>query len=209
MEKTNIELLQEYAKSSKRNITIKEMTYPKANGFVHNFIRYKRTAFTPINALERSFLLWFYDYHVPVAYDAVYCGIFIPISIPKEVKIYIRSKTIIHKLQLFGRSKYLKTGSSSFDSKVLITTNNSHETKKLLSKSKIQKAILKALSLDPALCVSVNEKDVDFVPQLKGESYISILRPGFWYVEKKEIESLFRAAETLETYLSETSSEIS
>lgn len=209
MEKTNIELLQDYAKSSKRNITIKEMAYPEPKGLVHKFIKYKRTAFTPVNDLKKSYLVWFYDYHVPVAEDSVYCGAFIPISIPKEVKIHIRNKTIVHKLRLFGRSKYLKTGSSSFDSKVLISTNNTQEAKKILSKSKIQKIILKALSLDPALCVSVNEKDVAFVPQLKGQSYISILRPGFWYVEKKEIESLFRAAETLETYLSEASSNIS
>ncbi|NPD48039.1 MULTISPECIES: hypothetical protein [unclassified Lentimicrobium] len=205
MEKTNIEILQDYAKSSKREITIKETPYPKPKG-IRRIIKYKRTAFTPLNPSEESFLLWFYDYHTPTIELSTYCGTFIPISISKEVKIHIRSKTILHKLQLFGRSKHLKTGSKSFDSKVLITTNHAQEAKKLLSKNKIQKAILKALSLDPAMCISVNEKDIDFVSQLKNKSYISILRPGFWYVEKKEIESLIRVSESLENYLFETSS---
>lgn len=205
MEKTNIELLQDYAKSSKREITIKETAYPKPKG-IRKFIKYKRTAYTPLNKAEQSFLLWFYDYHTPIVELSTYCGTFIPISISKEVQIHIRSKTIFHKLQLFGRSKYLKTGSKSFDSKVLITTNQTQEAKKLLSKNKIQKTILKALSLDPAMCISVNEKDLGFVPQLKNKSYISILRPSFWYVEKKEIEPLIRVSESLENYLFETSS---
>jgi len=205
MEKTNIELLQDYAKSSKRKITIKESPYPKPKG-IRNIIKYKRTAYTALDKLERNFFVWFYDYHTPNPDQSIYCGTFIPISIPKEVKIHIRRKTILHKLQFFGRSKYIKTGSSSFDSKVLITANNTLEAKKLLGRNKIQKAILKALFLDPAVCISVNEKDMDFVPQLKNKSYISILRPGFWYVEKKEIDSLIRVSDSLESYLFETSS---
>ena len=203
MEKTNIELLQEYAKSSKREITIKETPYPKPKG-IRNFIHYKRTAYTSLNKLNKSFLIWFYDYHKPTFDQSTYCGVFIPISISKEVHIHIRSKSIIHKLQLFGRSKYLKTGYKSFDSKVLITTNHTQEAKKLLSKAKLQKTILKALSLDPALSISVNEKDLDYVPQLKDKSYISILLPGSWYVEKKQIETIIRVSESLENYLLET-----
>lgn len=206
MEKTNIELLQDYAKSSKRKITIKETAYPEPNIVIRKFIKYKRTAYTVLNDLEKSFLVWFYDYHVPIVEQSIYCGAFIPLSIPKEVQIHIRSKTILHKLQLFGKNEYIKTGSSTFDSKVLVTTNETQEAKRLLSKAKIQKAILKALALDPAICISVNEKNINFVPQLKNQSYISILRPGFWYVENKEIDSLIRVSEVLENYLFETSS---
>ena len=64
MEKTNIELLQDYAKSSKRKITIKESPYPKPKG-IRNIIKYKRTAYTALDKLERNFFVWFYDYHTP------------------------------------------------------------------------------------------------------------------------------------------------
>ncbi len=204
MEKTNFELLHDYAKSSNRVIKMIESPYPEPNVVIHKFVKFKRTAYTPISDLNKGYLAWFYDYHKPISEEATYSGAFIPISIAKDVSIHIRSKTVLHKLQLFGNSKYIKTGSSSFDSKVLITTNNTQAAKKLLSKTRLQKIILKALALDPAMCISINEKDLEYIPSLENKSYISILRPRHWYVEKKEIDALLSLGQSFENYYYES-----
>ncbi len=45
--------------------------------------------------------------------------------------------------------------------------------------------------------ISLNEYKIDFVPELKGTPYLSIINPQSWEFERNDIENLFRLIEKI------------
>ncbi len=200
-EKSNIDVLEEYARSTNREIVHKKKPYPLTG--IRTFRKYKQYVYIPYNNIERNnFYIWFSDPYATVGYYTVFSGAFIPISSRIKGKINIRSKNVIDKVNVFSKSKAIKIGSSNFDSKAVITGTMDSAAKKLLSQAKIQEQFLNALELPGFLNISINEYDINFVPELKGKSYLSIINPKGWDFEKDTIEDIFRIMKKIRNIIS-------
>jgi len=194
-EKTNIEILREFARSTNRAITDKETAYPKTGaGTIQKF---RQLIYIPNNAENKSFFIWFSDPYARVGQSTVFCGAFIPIPAKIKGKITIRKKSFLDNLDVFSSTKKNKTGTNYFDNKVVIKGNFGIEERKFLNHSRIQHYILEALESYNLLNISINEFKIDFVPELKNKSYFSIINPQTWILEKDFIESLFRQIEKI------------
>jgi hypothetical protein len=128
---------------------------------------------------------------------STYSGVFFPIHVSSETKICVRKKHIFDKMSLFSKKKYYKTGVDTFDSQVVFDEFTAIGTNKIFKNTKIQKVILKALDFDMRLRVGVNMLNLDFIPELKGKSYIGIYTTQDWFTNISEIEILFNLAEQL------------
>ena len=89
------------------------------------------------------------------------------------------------------------TGSKKFDSQVVIKGDIDSAEKRLLSQPKVQDQMLKALGIASNMTISINEYNVDFVPELKEKSYISIINPQEWELKRDRIEEIFRRMEKI------------
>ena len=69
--------------------------------------------------------------------------------------------------------------------------------KRLFSQARIQDQFVEALGIDKLINISVNEYNIDFVPELKNQSYLSIINPQSWYTERNDIEKLFKQMEKI------------
>lgn len=199
MEKSNIELIKEFAKSTHRTAVAKEIAYPLTG--IRTFQKYRRMVYVPNNPLHTSFFVWFSDPYAKIGISTIFCGAFIPLSSRMSSKISIRSKNTLDKLNVFSRANLNKIGNEHFDSKVIISGDLDTSVKRLLSSSKIQDQLLKALEIAPYMNISLNEYDMDFIPEFKGKSYLSIINPQSWTFERDDIEELFRQIEKVRSYI--------
>lgn len=192
-EKSNIEILRAFAKATNRSIVDKETPYPKTG--VRTFQKFKRTVYIPNNPENTSFFIWFSDPYAKIGQPTIFCGAFIPLSSEIKSKINIRSKNVLDKLKIFSKTN--KLGSNRFDSKVIISGIIDAATKRLLSQTRVQDQLLKAMEIDSRMNISINEYKLDFVPELENRTYLSIINPQSWDLESKTIEDLFRQIEKI------------
>lgn len=200
-EKSNIQCLKDFAKSQGRSLEVHEYEYPMTSLMIRKFPKFKKQAYMPINDQGTAHFVWFSDHYEIKSAGELYafCGAFIPVAFPKKAWMKIRSKNIVDRFKLFG-DKGVKTGASSFDSKVIVKSNHREACIKLLSKARLQRAIIGALKDNPSLVISINENDLDFVPSLKGTSHLSIMNPQLWYLEYEEINPIIKSMEDIQQY---------
>ncbi len=192
-EKTNIEILREYAKSTNRIIVDKEIPYPLTG--IWTFQKYKRMIYIPNNSENKSYFIWFSDPYAKIGLPTIFCGAFIPLSSKIKSRINIRNKNTLDKLSIF--SKPNKIDNDHFDSKVVISSNLDSSAKRLLSNSKLQDELLKALEIEKFMNISLNEYKIDFIPEFKSIPYLAIINPQSWILKKDDIENIFRQIEKI------------
>lgn len=195
MEKSNIEILQEFAKSTDRQIKFEEIAYPKT-GF-GTIQKYKRVIYIPNNMEKTSFFIWYSDPYARIGYPTIFSGAFIPLPSECKSSVSIRKKYFIDKLNILSKSRFNGVGNSSFDSKVILSNGLDNPLKRILSKTRIQKQILEALDYKKNSQISINENNIDFVKEFDGVPYLSIINPIAWDLEGKDIERIFRQAEKI------------
>jgi len=195
MEKPNIEILKEFAKSTNRSIVDKEIPYPLTG--IRTFRKFKRMIYIPNNPDNTSYFIWFSDPYAKIGLPTVFSGAFIPLSSKIKSRINIRNKNILDKVNIFSKTKSNIIGNYHFDSKVVISGNVDSSVKRLLSQSRIQDQILKALEIEQFINISLNEYKIDFIPELKGIPYLSIINPQSWCLERNDIEKIFRQIEKI------------
>ncbi len=78
MEKSNIEIIKEIARSTNRSVVAKEIPYPLTG--IRTFQQYKRMVYMPNNHENTSYFIWYSDYYGKGGYPTIYCGAFIPLS---------------------------------------------------------------------------------------------------------------------------------
>ena len=195
MEKPNIEILREFAKSTNRSIVYKEIPYPLTG--IRTFQKYKRMIYVPNNPENTSYFIWFSDPYAKIGLPTIFSGAFIPLSSRIKARINIRNKNILDKLNILSKAKSNKIGNDRFDSKVVISGNVDSSVKRLLSQSRIQDQLLKALEIEQFMNISLNEYKIDFIPEFKGSSYLSIINPQSWDIERNDIEKIFRQIEKI------------
>ena len=195
MEKPNIEILREYAKSTNRSIVDKEIPYPLTG--IRTFRKYKKMIYISNNPGNTSYFIWFSDPYAKIGLPTIYSGAFIPLSSRLKSRLNIRNKNILDKVNIFSKTKSNKIGNDRFDSKVVISGNIDSSVKRFLSHSRLQDQLLNALKIEPFMNISMNEYNIDFIPAFKGISYLSIINPQSWTLESNDIEKIFRQIEKI------------
>ncbi len=192
-DKSDIEILKGFAKSTNRTIVAKEFPYPRTG--VHTTQKYKRMVCIPNNQEKTSFFVWFNDAYSKIGQQVIFSGAFIPISPRIKSKIYIRNSIIFDKINFFAKAN--KLGNRDFDARATISGEMDAETKRLLSHSRLQNQIIKALEIESYTCISINEFKLDFVPELNHTSYFSIINRNGWDIDKNTIENTFTRIEKI------------
>lgn len=200
-EKSNEQILKEYARITNREIVYKEFQY-KLTG-IRKFPKYKKFAYMANDLSKSNYFVWLNDPYARVGYPTIISGAFIPISSKVNSKLNIRSKNILDKVNIFSKKKGNRIGVDNFDSKVVITGDIDSTMKRLLSKSRIQSQLLKALDIATFMTISINEYNINFVPELMGKSYLSIINPQSWELERDNIEEIFRLTDRIGNIISE------
>lgn len=131
----------------------------------------------------------------------LYSGIFSPISVRNDYKLLIRKRDALDKLSFRKDRLRFKIGSSTFDSKLFIETNNDIETHKLLSSMSIQNEILNFINWSDNIYIAYNEINPDFTKELEGKKYLSVFRSMEWMLEEEMIEKAFNLLELLKSKL--------
>ena len=195
MEKTNIEILREFAKSTNRSIVDEEIPYPLTG--IRTFRQFKRIIYIPNNSENTSYFIWFSDPYAKIGLPTIFSGAFIPLPLRIKSRINIRNKNILDKINIFSKTKSNGIGNDRFDSKVVISGDIDSSVKRLLSQSRIQDQLLKALDAEQFMNISLNEYEIDFIPEFKGVPYLSIINPQSWDLEKNDIERIFKQIEDI------------
>ena len=199
-DRSNIEILKEFAKSTNRSIVDRDIPYPLTG--IRTFQKYKRMIYVPNNSEKTSFFIWFSDPYSKIGMPTIFSGAFIPLSSRIKSRVNIRNKNILDKLNILSKTKSNKIGNDRFDSKVVISGDVDSSVKRLLSQSRIQDQLLKALEIEQFMNISLNEYDIDFIPEFKGVPYLSIINPQSWDLERNDIEKMFRQIEEIRNLIS-------
>jgi hypothetical protein len=192
--KSAIQKLKDFADRTHRKIDFNEKAFP--SNAIHPLTYYRRYVSIPENDYNQIFYVCFGDSRKLDNYST-FSGVFFPLDLAGETQICVRKKQIMDKMSLFGKKKSYKTGIDSFDSQVVFEEFTAIATNKIFTNLKIQELILKAFDFDMRLRVGVNMLNLDFIPELKGRTYIGIYSTQNWYTNLSEIEILFSLAEQL------------
>lgn len=203
VEKSNIELIKEFAKTTNRSIVAKEIPYPVTG--IGTFQKYKRMISVPNNSNNTSYYVWFSDPYAKIGLPTIYCGAFIPLPSRINSKINIRNKNALDKFNIFSKNKTNIIGNDRFDSKVIISGNFDTAVKRLLSKTRIQEQLLKGLEIDTFMMISLNENNIEFIPEFMNKSYLSIINPHSWEFERRKIETMYSLVEKIRANITEGS----
>lgn len=125
-----------------------------------------------------------------------YSGIFIPLSFKYEYSLLIRKRDLMDKLNFRKDRLRFKIGSSSFDSKIYIVTNNDIETHKLLSSSAIQTKIIEFLESQDRLEIGIGNTDIK-LDNDSATKYLSVNMFMGWMLDKELIYKAFNLADML------------
>ena len=199
MDKTETEILKDFAKSTNRLIVNKEIPYPLTG--IRTFQQYRRMVYMPNNPENTSYFIWFSDPYAKIGLPTIFSGAFIPLSSNIKSRINIRNKNILDKLNIFSKTKANTIGSDRFDSKVVISGDIDSSVKRLLSQSRVQSQLLKALDTEEFRTISLNEYKIDFIPEFKDTPYLAIINPQSWELDKKNIEKIFSQIEKIRTII--------
>lgn len=199
-DKPSKDIIEEFARMTNRIVVFKETRY-NLTGF-RSFQKYKKLVYMPYDSSRTNYFVWLSDPYARIGYPTVISGAFIPISSRIKSKLNIRSRNILDRFSFLTKSKTYKTGSEKFDSQVVIAGSINNAEKRLLSQPRLQNQMLKALGIASNTTISINEYNIDFVSEFKGKSYLSIINPQSWVLERDSIEEIFRRMEKIRNIIS-------
>lgn len=127
----------------------------------------------------------------------IYSGIFFPIVGFDKYNLLMQNRTALDKINFRKNRRRFKIGNSSFDSKIMVNTNNDIETHKFLSGPQTQMEILKFMKRDCGLHIGINEINPGFNDELKGKSYLSLFITMEWMLGKEMIDEAFNLGKIL------------
>jgi len=193
-EKSTLQILKDFAEQSGRNIKVLEE--PHSSTSLHPVTYHSRKVCIPNNKKQTSYFLY-YQEPKDVSEYAMFSGVFIPIYLPSSIKIKIRKKDLLDRVNPFLKKKIYETGNQNFDSQVVITGNDKVSIKRIFGNINIQNYVLKAFEIIEGLTIAVNEVKLNFVPGFESESNLGIFSSHEWILDKYTIESLFELIEEL------------
>jgi len=194
-EKSSIEILKSISTQSNWDIDIREEAHSQRYGHTNRRVVIK-------NPLKKDFL-FVSEQKADITKYNNYSGIFYPLPTKKDYHLIIRKRDAIDKLSLRKNKHRFKTGSSSFDAKVYIETNNDIETHKLLSGAKTQSEIVEFLYICNCVTIGVNVLNPNFNNELKEKSFLSVFITLNWMLESELINKAFTICEKFKCKLTE------
>lgn len=197
-EKSSIQKLQDFAKSTGREIKCSEGAYP--SNAMQPIVYHKRLACIKNHTNNKTYFACFSD---PKKVGGIeHCsGVFFSLPVAKTMKICLRKKFVTDKLNFFVKKETNKTGNQSFDSKVIFEKYETNGSDRVITNTRVQETIKEALNFDLRLRVGINDVDLSFVPELKGESHFGIYTTQDWFVEPEKIEVLFKFVEKIRNHV--------
>jgi len=198
-QKSNIEILQEFATNTNRKINFKEEQYPIS--VYRKIPRYRRSVIIPNNSNETSYYILYGDPYNKIGEYTVFCGVYFPIDIPLTIKLNFRQKDILDKLNPFLSKKIIKTENWVFDSKVITTGKDLKIIQHLFKDDKLCSLMIEAFKMNVLLNFSINETNVDFVTNLEGKSHFCLYNRQQWILEDSIIEKWFEITENIRELL--------
>lgn len=131
-----------------------------------------------------------------------YSGIFCPLSGFDQFHLYIRKRDALDKLNFKQNKLRFKIGNHSFDSKLLVKTNQDSEAHKILSSSGIQYDLIHFVGHNEKnVQIGMNEINPDFTNELKGRKYLSAFLSEEWMLDHQLIEASFKITEKIKNRL--------
>ena len=121
----------------------------------------------------------------------LYSGIFIPVAVPAKFKLILRNRNPLDQLSFIKNKTRFKIGSSRFDKRFNIVTNNDIEVHKLFSSAKVQDDLIEFMKKDFRLIIGINEINPNLNDELKGKSYLSVFIATEWILDKEIINEAF------------------
>ncbi len=187
-ESSPFKTLSAFAEKSHRKLIFNEEQYPgsvRYGGATH-----KQTFYMEDKQNSEIYLAGFFD---PKQFgeNELWFGVFCSAQLPEFAQFTIRKKNILDKLNPFLRNKTLSSENRIFDSKTVITGNDSQLASKLLFSSELQQKILESFTLSPLLFFGANPFRIDFCPALKNQSIMGFYTFQKWILEEDFIEELF------------------
>ena len=198
-EKSNIEILEEFAKKTNREIFYTEEQYPVS--FIRKIPKFKRTVYIPMNKEESIYFVLYGDPFNKIGVDTFFCGIYFPINVPLKTRLNFRKKDVLDKLNPFSRKEIVNTGHRNFDSKVITKGNDFKHIHSLLVDQQFQKVIIETFKMKELFYFAINETNVDFVENLKGKSHFCIYNPQNWVLDFSVIEKWYEIMEQIRRIL--------
>ncbi len=196
---SNIEILKEYAYRTKRNIIYNEEQYSLS--IYRKIPRFKQSVIIPNNSDNSSYFVLFADPYYKIGDYTAFCGVYIPIKTPLNTLLNLREKNILDRLNPFLSKKSLFTGDYNFDSKVVSSGNDYSIFNQLFNDRSLQNLILDTFRIKSLHYFSINETNVDFVPELKGKSHFCIYNPQEWILDESIFEKWFEVIEKVREIL--------
>ena len=194
-DKTNIEILQEFARRSNREIFVDEKVVP-ITGYRRN-TKFKRIVYMPYDQKRNCFYVWYNYWFASIGPTTFFSGVFFPVSQNLRSRLYIRKSNVLDKFNFISRSGRIKTGTPSFDAQTIISGKMREGAQRILSQHKVQKQILKSYEINNIVRLSIDEYKIDFIPELKSASHISIINQQEWEIDGAIIEQTFSCAEKM------------
>ncbi|NLE63366.1 MAG: hypothetical protein GX612_05960 [Bacteroidales bacterium] len=189
-----VDIYEDFARKTKRKIYYAQTPYKGT--IQYGMINLIKTLCIPNDSFANTFLL---AYHNPylVNGNELFFGVFFPLSFDTSIKIDIREKDILDKLNPFLKHKTAKSNVPYFDSMTVMTTNDTYSIERLINHKKMQRFILDALKITKALHVGLNTCYTDFAPAFTNKSHFGIYTTQQWLSEDSVMEALFSQAERI------------
>ncbi|HBG70516.1 MAG: hypothetical protein A2W93_03620 [Bacteroidetes bacterium GWF2_43_63] len=191
---TTLNLLSAFADRTKRKIIATEAAYP--SNAAERVVHHKRTFYMPANAEQQCFLAGYSD---PKSFEenAVFFGVFFPVTASRTQTLHIRRKSFLDNLSFSLRKRRLTSGNTDLDSAAVITGTDRDFILEILKKPDAVDVIKQILKLPDVFNVGLNAVDLSFVPAFEQQSNVGVFTRQKWVMDADTIENLFSKTEKL------------
>lgn len=191
---STLEILGRFAEQTKRKIVTLEQAYPPSTG--RREVLHKRSFYMAANTNENCFLAGYSD---PKSFEenAVFFGVFFPLTASRTQTLHIRRKSFLDNLSFSLRKKRLTSGNTDLDSAAVITGSDRDFILEILKKPDAVDVIKQILKLPDVFNVGLNAVDLSFVPAFEHQSNVGVFTRQKWVMDADTIENLFSKTEKL------------
>ena len=189
-----VDTYEDFARKTKRKLHY-SLT-PHKSTPLYNVTSIIKSLYILNDSLANTFLL---AYHNPYHFNGneLFFGVFFPLSLDTSIKIEIREKDILDRLNPFLKYKTTVSNSSYFNSTTVMTANDVNSIERYINHEKMQKFILDAFKITKALHVGLNTCYIDSAPAFTNKSHFGIYTSLQWLSEESVMEALFSQAERI------------
>jgi len=197
--RSNIDILKEFAENTNREIFYKEEQYSLS--IYRQIPRYKTTVYISENNNKSAIYALFNDPYLKTDSPNVFCGSFITIPDTIKGRINIRKVNTLDRLNIFRKKSLPSFLSKDIIANTIIEYDNESDLKILLNNKALEQLIIKAVNISDLTRVTINQLDTNFITPIKGETTLGIINPQQWIIDSIYIEKHFAIANDISDYI--------